>query len=291
MKGLIVATGEFVDIGSAHPVADLFPMLAGDDLEELVASIYEQGLLQPVVLDAEGRVLDGRNRLTACERLDVIPEVLVYDGEDPDAYALTVNLARRHLSKGQRAMLAVRAVLVSGTRQADAARAIEASQQRISQANVVLDHAPDLADAVIAGGRSLDDAYKVAQANKKAATDEAAQMAKLYAKAPDLADHVADEQDPMTLPEAMAAYERRTKLEEDRCRRFTAGISEALVRLPALLDPKPEEMIQTSWRPQANPHAQTPGLDAHFSPDGIRGTAHLLLRIASHLEEQGGSLL
>jgi ParB-like chromosome segregation protein Spo0J len=44
---------------AVHPVAALFPMLAGDELEELAADIKARGLLQPIVLDAEGRVLDG----------------------------------------------------------------------------------------------------------------------------------------------------------------------------------------------------------------------------------------
>lgn len=292
MKGLIAATGEFVDIGEAHPVADLFPMLAGDDLEDLVSSIYEQGLLQPVILDAGGRVLDGRNRLAACERLDVIPEVIIYEGANPDGYAFAVNVDRRHLTKGQMAIVAARALLVSDNGNQDAmAKAIKVSQTRIAEANVILASAPDLADAVLIGTRRFDDALKEAREIKQARTGEAAQLAKLQAEAPDLAAHVVDEQDPMTLSEAMAAYERRVRTEEDRCRRFTVGISEALVRLPALLDPKPEEMIDASWRPQANPHAQTPGLDAHFSSAGIRDTANLLLRVASHLEERGGSLL
>jgi ParB-like chromosome segregation protein Spo0J len=49
----------------------LFPMLADDELEELAADI--KGLLQRIVLDAEGRVLDGRNRLAACEIAGVEP--------------------------------------------------------------------------------------------------------------------------------------------------------------------------------------------------------------------------
>ena len=45
---------------AVHPVAALFPVLADDELDELV-------------LDAEGRVLDGRNRLASCEIADVEP--------------------------------------------------------------------------------------------------------------------------------------------------------------------------------------------------------------------------
>jgi ParB-like chromosome segregation protein Spo0J len=58
---------------AVHPVAALFPMLADDELGELAADIKERGLLQPIVLDAEGRVLDGRNRLAACKKVGVEP--------------------------------------------------------------------------------------------------------------------------------------------------------------------------------------------------------------------------
>jgi hypothetical protein len=32
------------------------------------------------------------------------PQSSTFDGDDPDGYALSVNINRRHLSKGQRAM-------------------------------------------------------------------------------------------------------------------------------------------------------------------------------------------
>jgi ParB-like chromosome segregation protein Spo0J len=97
-----------------HPVADLFPMLAADELAELSADINERGLLQPVVLDVSGRVLDGRNRLAACALAGVEPEFVTYDGPDPDGYALAVNIARRHLTSGARAIIAAKAARLSG---------------------------------------------------------------------------------------------------------------------------------------------------------------------------------
>jgi hypothetical protein len=205
LKGLDQETGELVEIGAAHPVADLFPMLTGEEFDELTASIQEQGLLQPITLDTGGRVLDGRNRLAACARLGVIPDVTIYEGEDPDGYALSVNLARRNLSKGQQAMVIAR----SGVKYLKNTGG--PSKQRVSWARQVLGNAPDLVDAVLSGTQPLNDAYKVAQDRKQASKGETARLARLQAEAPDLADQVTDEQSPMTLGQAIGAYQERER--------------------------------------------------------------------------------
>jgi hypothetical protein len=77
---------------AVHPAAALFPMLADDELDELVADIKTRGLLQPIVLDAEGCVLDGRNRLAACKKAGVKPDFTTYANGDPNGYALAVNI-------------------------------------------------------------------------------------------------------------------------------------------------------------------------------------------------------
>ena len=60
------------------------------------------------MLDAEGSTLiDGRNRLKACEMAGVKPVFRRMNGEDPVAFIISANIARRNLSKGQRAMLLV----------------------------------------------------------------------------------------------------------------------------------------------------------------------------------------
>jgi hypothetical protein len=51
---------------TVHPVADLFPMMEGDDFTEMVADIKANGLHEPI-WRAGTTTLDGRNRLRACE--------------------------------------------------------------------------------------------------------------------------------------------------------------------------------------------------------------------------------
>jgi hypothetical protein len=56
----------------------------------------------------EGKILDGRNRYLACQRINREVKVRDYTGDDPIGFVLSVNLHRRHLNEGQRAMVAAK---------------------------------------------------------------------------------------------------------------------------------------------------------------------------------------
>lgn len=98
-----------------HPAAEIFPMMSAEEFDGLVIDIKAHGLLEPVVL-YDGKVLDGRNRLRACQQLNIEPRFEHWpNGEDPHEYVVSKNLHRRHLNESQRAMVAAKmAILEKG---------------------------------------------------------------------------------------------------------------------------------------------------------------------------------
>ena len=81
-------------------------MHSEEELETLVASIAANGLFDPIMFDADGDLLvDGRNRLKACRRAGVEPRFeRLPRGVDPREYVIAHNIARRDLTKGQKAI-------------------------------------------------------------------------------------------------------------------------------------------------------------------------------------------
>jgi hypothetical protein len=89
-----------------HPAATLFPMMTDDEFEGLKQDILENGQREHVVFWC-GALLDGRNRMRACEELGVKPVVFeLPEDKDPWKYVISHNLHRRHLTTSQRAMVA-----------------------------------------------------------------------------------------------------------------------------------------------------------------------------------------
>lgn len=84
-----------------HPVANIFPLMTGQEFDALVNDIAEHGQAEPIWL-YDGQVLDGRNRYRACMELGIVPDVREYTGNDPHAFVVSLNLHRRHLTREQR---------------------------------------------------------------------------------------------------------------------------------------------------------------------------------------------
>ena len=91
----------------AHQFCLAFPDLNDLEMDALVADIKAHGLIHPIVLwDDKGRepsrILDGRHRLEACRRADIEPTFVVYEGSDPKAHTVSLNMHRRNLTPTER---------------------------------------------------------------------------------------------------------------------------------------------------------------------------------------------
>lgn len=93
-----------------HPAAELFPMMGGEAFNLLVADIAVNGQRDDIWLSEDGRLLDGRNRLAACQALEIEPRVRTYEGMDPAHFVVSLNVHRRHLTPSQLATVAVEAL-------------------------------------------------------------------------------------------------------------------------------------------------------------------------------------
>lgn len=165
--------------GAWHPLAERFPLHEEFELREMAASIKERGQYVACVMGPDGTGLDGRGRVAACAIAGVEPRWEVYDGE-PVPFIVEVNAERRHLSTGQRAMAVAIGLVEAGKRRngrftrgsvpGDNRRASVTAaswQTQVQRAGVILDHAPELADVVLAGDLALDAAHKMADAKRK----------------------------------------------------------------------------------------------------------------------------
>lgn len=172
----------------AHPAAELFPLMGGNEFAALVEDIRTNGQHEPIWLDKAGRILDGRNRARACHELGIVPSQRVWDGVgSPIDFVVSLNLARRHLNPGQLAMLAIdikqakseeakkrqgrRTDLVAdlppsedeetGKARDLAGATVGVPGRAVSRAETVTKQAPDLAAQVRAGTLALDRAERI----------------------------------------------------------------------------------------------------------------------------------
>lgn len=90
-----------------HPVANIFPLLDGEEFSQLVADIKDNGQREDIWLHPDGRIVDGRNRYRACIEAGVQPKFRTWNGQGSLVLFVTsLNLRRRHLTPSQAAAIA-----------------------------------------------------------------------------------------------------------------------------------------------------------------------------------------
>jgi len=99
------------DILPIHPAAELFPRMSPDELRALGEDIKKNGLHVPVALWSGGGkkmyVIDGINRLDAMETVGIAFDDMkgfqtMKPETDPYAFAISMNIERRHLNAEQK---------------------------------------------------------------------------------------------------------------------------------------------------------------------------------------------
>jgi len=91
-----------------HEVANIFPMMQGDEFDALKSDIEANGLREPIWLHPDGRIIDGRNRYLACCELGIEPQYHTWNCSGSlVAFVVSLNLHRRHLTSSQKAVIAL----------------------------------------------------------------------------------------------------------------------------------------------------------------------------------------
>ena len=259
---------------SVHPVAELFPMLDKHDLQALAADIKANGLQQPLVVTKDGMLVDGRNRLAACEIAGVEPTTTTLNGVDPVLYIISSNAMRRHMTKGQIAIVAARAE--AGNQDHDSRGdndhdnrglgwkvnahkrvATLVSETMVNEAGLIVEHAPDLADGVLAGTSTWRDAISTARKRRQEVVSDESRIAILKEDSPDLAAAV--EEETLSVTEAWATRSRRQDEEREARRRTTNYLDDHIGWLIGMQQAADEQITETASRydPSLSTHQLT----------------------------------
>ena len=165
-----------------HPLAELFPLMNDAEIAVLAADIKANGVRAAITL-LDGMILDGRNRHRACEIAGVEPKFREHKGGDPLAFVLSANLHRRHLTAGQRAMVAANLENMPWGRpenkdanlhlyRASAAESLAVSPRSVATAAKIKKESPQLAAEVAVGKISLNAAVNKIEADQVKSEDK-----------------------------------------------------------------------------------------------------------------------
>jgi len=179
-----------------HRVSNTFPLMEGEEYEQLKADIKENGLVESIWLHPNGTIIDGRNRYRACTEMGIEPRFRTWDGAGSlVSFVVSMNLRRRHLNSSQRAVCSLDALEMleaeakerklatlkqgdivpdtqlfaeRGEAREQTAQLFNTNRQYVSDAKKLQQEAPDLLERVKTGEITIPQAKKELQKHKQA---------------------------------------------------------------------------------------------------------------------------
>jgi ParB-like chromosome segregation protein Spo0J len=130
-----------------HPLADIFPLLEGEEFDALVADIKANGVQFPIIL-YDGMILDGRNRYRAAIAAGIDFKHRILNDrwiDDPAAYVVSANLHRRHFTAEQKREVIARLIKAKpATPDLQIAKAVKASPTTVGTVRAKMEATGDV---------------------------------------------------------------------------------------------------------------------------------------------------
>lgn len=131
-----------------HPAASLFPLIEGEEFEELVESIKTNGQQHPIIVDGDV-LIDGRNRLRAIMQLveqgDFVEpkiEKWKHDGRSITEWIYDTNFVRRHMTEDARVFVSSAICKIIANENAERKKAAEFDSQKAKAARATVTTKP-----------------------------------------------------------------------------------------------------------------------------------------------------
>lgn len=169
-----------------HSAADAFPMHSEDEFRALCEDIEAKGQREPIKI-CRGHIIDGRNRYRACKKLGLTIRAVEVDisEEKIEEYVFSLNLPRRHLNPGQRAVIALKdwdrteaeskarkqgkgpsgKNSLRGKTSEILARKYSVNAKYIQWAKEIQDRRPELLDGIFNGTKQISQVYAALKTN------------------------------------------------------------------------------------------------------------------------------
>lgn len=303
--------------GAIHSLCAMWPKLPLEELQSLADDINEHGLQNPIIIAASGDLIDGRNRLDACDMADVEPTFIIRDDLDTDekvaAFIGSANAERRHLTTGQQAAGRALMLIAQGKRKDGrwaygtfaGSRESTTETAALRQCGAVADWT-ELLPRVLAGDIALDDAYRQAKAvqeveqaeelaakrAEKAAREQAKrdaeQLADLRTNRTDLAEAV--DNGAISLTDALTIRSTELAKEQKRIadelgwiKKLCERLYEATSGTGTITHPNNRRVLIDGWH--NHPEFQHP-INKNFNADDIRTAGKQLIELADEWDTE-----